>query len=193
MSRSTEFDPQQVIHQALERFWTQGYATTSIQDLVAATDVRPGSLYHAFGNKEELFLSALEHYYQRLLADLEGLFHAAHSPLSGVRAFFDGLADQQNHDTAAKGCLLINTLAERRARDERIDRRVNVMFAHIEQRLTEQLRAAQRVGELDATRDPETLARSLLAGIYGLRLDQRRHTPPTDYRPMVDTLLRMLD
>lgn len=42
-------------------FRQQGYAATSIEQLVAATGVHRGSLYSTFGSKRGLFLRALEH------------------------------------------------------------------------------------------------------------------------------------
>ena len=41
----------------MRAFWEHGYRDTSVDDLVGATGVRPGSLYNAFrGGKRELFL-----------------------------------------------------------------------------------------------------------------------------------------
>ncbi len=47
----------------MREFWEHGYRDTSVDDLVEATGVRPGSLYNAFpGGKRELFLRALDRY-----------------------------------------------------------------------------------------------------------------------------------
>ncbi len=42
----------------MRAFWQHGYHDTSVDDLVEATGVRPGSLYNAFhGGKREAVLS----------------------------------------------------------------------------------------------------------------------------------------
>ena len=43
-------------------FWTQGYAGTSIQDLVEGTELLRGSLYHTFGDKRSLYIQTLRRY-----------------------------------------------------------------------------------------------------------------------------------
>src|SRR4051794_25710140 len=43
-------------------FWERGYEAASISDLTAAMGITPPSLYTAFGDKEQLFLEAIERY-----------------------------------------------------------------------------------------------------------------------------------
>ena len=43
-------------------FWEHGYEAASIADLTAAMGITPPSLYTAFGDKEHLFLEAIEAY-----------------------------------------------------------------------------------------------------------------------------------
>lgn len=58
------FDEEAALDVALELFWRQGYEGTSIADLTAAMDIRPPSLYAAFGNKQQLFEKVLDRYAQ---------------------------------------------------------------------------------------------------------------------------------
>ncbi len=62
MGRPKNFEPDVVIAQAMETFWTNGYAGTSPAELAEATGVAKGSLYHAFGSKRDLFDKALALY-----------------------------------------------------------------------------------------------------------------------------------
>ena len=43
-------------------FWERGYEAASISDLTSAMGITPPSLYTAFGDKEHLFLEAIERY-----------------------------------------------------------------------------------------------------------------------------------
>ena len=43
-------------------FWERGYEAASVADLTAAMGITPPSLYTAFGDKEHLFLEAIEAY-----------------------------------------------------------------------------------------------------------------------------------
>jgi len=63
MARPRQFDPEDVLEQSMHAFWQRGFHDTSVDDLVAATGVQPGSLYNAFkGGKRELFLGSLARY-----------------------------------------------------------------------------------------------------------------------------------
>ena len=63
MPRPREFKPDQVLDSAMRQFWERGYRATSVDDLVRATGVKPGSLYSAFpGGKHALLMGSLERY-----------------------------------------------------------------------------------------------------------------------------------
>jgi TetR/AcrR family transcriptional regulator, copper-responsive repressor len=46
----------------MEVFWKRGYEGASLHDLTEAMGINPPSLYAAFGDKEHLFLEAVERY-----------------------------------------------------------------------------------------------------------------------------------
>lgn len=65
VGRPRAFDTEVALKQALEVFWRKGYEGTSLPDLTQAMGINKPSLYAAFGNKEQLFLKAIEMYEQR--------------------------------------------------------------------------------------------------------------------------------
>ena len=67
MGRHREFDVDKALDAALGVFWSKGYEGTSYSDLTKATGVERPALYSAFGNKEALFLRALDRYYAHYL------------------------------------------------------------------------------------------------------------------------------
>ncbi len=60
--RPRSFDREMALAAAIEVFWRKGYEGTSICDLTEAMGINPPSLYSAFGDKEHLFLEAIESY-----------------------------------------------------------------------------------------------------------------------------------
>src|SRR3546814_8173290 len=54
----------------MELFWQQGYAATSMEQLVAAMGISRQSLYDTYGDKHALFLAALDSYCAMLEAAL---------------------------------------------------------------------------------------------------------------------------
>ena len=60
--RPLSFDRAAALEQATHVFWERGYEAASIADLTAAMGITTPSLYTAFGDKEKLFLEAIERY-----------------------------------------------------------------------------------------------------------------------------------
>jgi len=71
--RPKAYEHDAVLEQALEVFWQKGFAATSLDDLVEATGVNRPSLYAGFGDKEALYIKAMEFYQNRLRAQLDGI------------------------------------------------------------------------------------------------------------------------
>ena len=63
--RPRAYEPEVALARALDVFWKEGFAATSLDDLSAATGMNRPSLYGAFGDKRELFIKS----YQRYRAD----------------------------------------------------------------------------------------------------------------------------
>ena len=78
---------------ARERFTTQGYAATSIEDIVQRAGVAKGALYHHFSGKDALFRAV----YEAILADVVSAVMAAalaeQDPWAGVRAGLSAFLD----------------------------------------------------------------------------------------------------
>jgi AcrR family transcriptional regulator len=63
--RPRSFDRDAALAAAMDVFWEKGFEATSISDLTEAMGINPPSLYSAFGDKEKLFLEAIETYSRR--------------------------------------------------------------------------------------------------------------------------------
>lgn len=192
MPRPIEFDRDDALRRAMSVFWRQGYHATSVKDLTAATHLQPGSLYGTFRNKRSLFIAALDAYFSGIRERIQSCLHSDESPLKRLRGFFDMLIEEMVCDPDNKGCLLVNTLLETPAEDAEINRRVSDMFAKVETEFGQVLREAQSRGELDASRDPEALARLLVAGIYGLRVYHKTRPDADKLHEIIDNLFYAL-
>ncbi len=60
--RPLSFDRDKVLENAMHVFWQRGYEAASISELTSAMGITAPSLYAAFGDKERLFLEAIERY-----------------------------------------------------------------------------------------------------------------------------------
>lgn len=97
----------------MREFWERGYRVTSIDDLVEATGVRPGSLYHAFpGGKRGLFLQALDRYSRLVVPEKLGALESQGAGVPELRAYFDGIVDDLTTREGRMGCLMVNSAME---------------------------------------------------------------------------------
>lgn len=112
MARSKSFDEQEVVTRAMFAFLEQGYEATSLSALEKATGVDRKGLYNTFGDKEGLFIAALQRFIETgstrhiLFAESEG---AAFPEIVSAFAFIVGYSQT---DMGQYGCLACNTLRE---------------------------------------------------------------------------------
>jgi len=189
MARPTTFDRHDVLQQTIQLFWLQGYSNTSIKNLVEATGLQPGSLYAAFGDKRGVFLAALDQYFEAMKLNLFAALHNDKPPIERLTDFFNQLVQESYCDPDRKGCLLINTLSEIPVNDVEINTRLQAMFADVEQELKQLLIEAQTIGHIGEHQDPETLAKFLVTGIFGLRLFNKTQPDSDSLKAIVKHLL----
>jgi TetR/AcrR family transcriptional repressor of nem operon len=169
VARPRQFDPDRVVEQSMHEFWRRGYRETSVDDLVDATGVRPGSLYNAFhGGKRELFLSSLDRYSALVVPEKLGALECPGASLAELRAYFDGLVDDLTTAEGRIGCLMVNSTIELAAEDSEVAAVVRGHMARLERNATRALRNAERLGEVRAGLDPAAKATQLMATSMGL-------------------------
>jgi AcrR family transcriptional regulator len=106
--RPRSYDRDEVLDRAAELFWANGFSATSLDDLSAAMGMGRPSIYNAFGDKEALFLCALQRYRETVgLTPLRAL-EAEDSIRQGLGAFFRQFVAYTTADRSHLGCLLGN-------------------------------------------------------------------------------------
>ena len=153
----------------MHAFWERGYRETSVDDLVSATGVRPGSLYNAFpGGKHSLFLEALERYSNLVVPEKLGALERAGAGLPELRGYFDGLVDDLTRPEGRIGCLMVNSTVELAAVDSEVGEVVRRHMQRLERNAQRALRNAKRRGEVHEQVDPRAKAAQLMATGMGL-------------------------
>ena len=169
MARPRRFDPDEVIDRSMREFWERGYRDTSVDDLVEATGVQPGSLYNAFpGGKRGLFLRALDRYSKLVVPQKLGALGEPEAGLAELRAYFDGLVEDLTTREGQMGCLMVNSTIELAAEDSEVGAIVRTHMQRLERNAERALRNAQRRGEVGEHVDPHAKAAQLMATGMGL-------------------------
>ncbi len=188
MGRPKSFEPDVVVAQAMETFWTKGYAGTSPADLAEATGVAKGSLYHSFGSKRELFARALDLYGRTGSELAEESLSRPGTAKECIRAHFALLVDMDLDGPVRRGCLAQNTVEELAGRDEEAIRAAHRIEERMVDLLAARIEQGQRAGDVGRDVDAGTQALFLQATLSGLRVMAKTFDRPVLYR-IIDTAL----
>ncbi len=172
--RPRAFDTSAAIGKAREVFWDRGFSAASLDNLSAATSLNRPSLYNAFGDKEDLYLDALEGYRMDSMVVLEEALDASLPVRENLARIYDrALATYLHGDTAARGCFLISTAAVEAIQHERVRDVLGRSLADFDRAIEERLVLAVERGELPDKTDPKALARLASAIMHSMAVRAR--------------------
>lgn len=162
MGAVRKFDQEATLESVMEVFWRQGYERTSIEDLEAATGVKRGSLYNAYGGKQALFLRAFDRCSRtvedRLLRCLDG-----GEIQRAVQRLFEAQLEALDDLASPPGCFVANSLNELGHWDGALGQAVRARMEKTESVLYDRLLVAKEAGEIAPGADIRALARYILA------------------------------
>jgi len=161
MGRPRKFDIDEALTAVREEFWLHGYAGTSIDRLLEATNLGKGSFYAAFGDKRTLFLRVLHEYATTSVATMRDLHRGSRRAIEALRATLRAAP-------RPRGCFLANCTAELSPQDADVVALARTTFGAFEDIVTETIQRAVAEGDLPGTTRPRALASVLLAAANGL-------------------------
>lgn len=192
MPRAKAFDPDHALDRAVELFWRCGYDGASMVKLLEFMGISRQSLYDTFGDKHRLYLAAIDRYRGNLRVQLRDTLAAEESSVAGIRAAFEGVMGMVIEDPEHRSCLVANAALELGQRDPEVRVRVAEHLCDVEELFFGALERGVVTGELDAGRDPRSLARFLTNAIHGLGVMARGGVSQPALRDTVDTTLSLL-
>jgi TetR/AcrR family transcriptional repressor of nem operon len=116
MPRPKEFDRERVLMEAMQLFRDRGYEATSIQDLVDRMEINRFSLYATFKSKHDLFVEALQTYYDKVAVPFFDRLKDSGQGLAVIESVLLELVIRVKKGVSSNGCLLCNSIAEVGAR-----------------------------------------------------------------------------
>ena len=182
-----QFDEQKVLADALETFRRKGLRATSMLDLAAATGIQRGSLYNAFGDKEELFLRAFDQYAARFVATARKSLDGADARVA-LTQFLDAAIVSMTDGLPPHGCLTTRTATE----TDLIGAAVRDKIRKLLDALEDTVATALRVHERELVLSPQATARLVVTFTRGLAVMERVYSDKRRLRATADTLVETL-
>lgn len=194
MTRGPEkqFDIEVALTKAMEVFWAHGYEATSLSELLKHMGIGKKSLYDTFGNKQSLFLKALDYYAYTTIRDLRDRLSADGSPLANLKSLLKDLQKTYSKPSSY-GCMLGTNIADFNTDDEAISQVMRVYLQQVEDVFTAALTRAQAIGELSPATNPRNLARLLLCTTQGMALLSRVMENNTTLEGAVEAAVSLLE
>lgn len=162
--RPPAFDRAAALHAAMLEFWRHGYETSSVAGLTAAMGISAPSLYNAFGDKQQLFLAAVQLYAGDPIAGIAAApsaLTAAHAMLMGAATLFTGTA-------TPPGCLLASASASGSNAAAPVQQAIATIRKQIAQALQTRIEQDTNVGILAPGTNAAALAALMMAVVQGM-------------------------
>jgi AcrR family transcriptional regulator len=176
--RPRAYDPDAALAKATAVFWDSGFAATSLDELAAATGMNRPSLYGAFGDKQALYLKALDGYRTAARAGMKEALAPGRPLREGLRLVYrlalDMYLSGRRHP---RGCFMIGTAVTEAVHDQTVRKSLAEGLGEIDRAFEARLRRARDEGELAADADPAMLGRLASAILYFLAVRSRAGEP----------------
>lgn len=189
MANTAKHNRDEVIQKATWLFWEKGFHATSMRDLQDRVDLRPGSIYAAFGSKEGLFKEALKFYAAQNYRLLKN-FQAEASPLNTLKQFVTCIVLSESEETPNEMCMLVKSISELTEENLELLEQAKTLLQSMESIFTDMLIKAQEQGEMDKSKDPPRLARLLQMQLIGLQAYQRANQNKAQVSEMIEDMFK---
>lgn len=189
--RPRAFDAEQALDSALRVFWKQGYQGAALSELTDAMGLSKPSLYAAFGDKEALYLKALERYATHYLAGPMQLLDTTTSGREAVAAYLRAMARLFADRSQPGGCFIANGIADTEGptTPPAVQEALHGALRAAEQRMRQRIEQALQAGELHPDASPAELASLYLTVLTGLAVLAKSGESPQKLMRVVDAAM----
>jgi AcrR family transcriptional regulator len=185
--RPRAYQPEVALARALDVFWKDGFAATSLDNLSAATGMNRPSLYGAFGDKRELYIKSYQSYRDRARLRMGEVF-SAELPLRPLlqRVYAIALDMYLSGADGPRGCFTVMTATSEAVYDPDIRKLVLSGLSEMDRFFARLFKAAQARGELPATANPDVLAQLASATVHTIAIRARAQVPRRELEAIVN-------
>lgn len=188
--RPLSFDRDAALEKAMHVFWEHGYEAASISHLTAAMGINPPNLYTAFGDKETLFLEAIERYGKGPGSYMQRALNEEPTARRAMQRLLDEAADELTRPSHPLGCMMVMattncSVAAEHIQEALVKRRalgLAIIQARIQRGIDE--------GDLPAATDAAALANFYVTVYQGMSMQAKDGAPRESLLTSVEMAMR---
>lgn len=170
------FEPELALEKAMHTFWLKGYEATSLEDLTTAMEIKRPSLYRTFGDKEALFLKAVDRYIETIGEAPRRALEEAGDIQQVIERFFRAAIANVTTSRQPTGCLVACVLAAAAPLNDRFATKFKECLDRTDQMICERLDRAVADGQLSQSTDTKLLAQLINSFRHGFAVRARSGT-----------------
>lgn len=175
MGKKRQFSEEVVLDQLATHFWKHGYSATKVDQLSEVTGLTKTSLYNAFGNKEALFLSAINSYVEKSLEMISVYLDTSKSLSSNLEKLLSDTFITGDKNTLSYGCLLTNSIVELNANELKLHDEVTALYDKVRKAKFNFFSHYVESGKLVEGYSAEELTNYFMTFFQGLRVQSRNN------------------
>lgn len=170
MSAHAKFNRNDVIEKAKNLYWEKGYHATSMRNLQDVVDMRPGSIYATFGNKDSLFKEALTCYAEQGALNLTNSLAQEATILDGLKRFIYSVTVCNKNNAPSGMCMIVKTIGELTQNDSPdLLAHATTILERVEASFVKVFQQAIDNSEIDNSKNAAELGRYFQIQMMGLR------------------------
>ena len=187
--RPLSFDRDTVLERAMHVFWRKGYESTTIHDLTAAMGITAPSLYAAFGDKEHLYLEAVERYRSGPGEYASCILARQCTAYNAVRELLIEACHKMADPDTPSGCMLVNSAAASEMCSQAIQDAIAECRQTAETDLKTRIERGIAEGDVPAHVDATQLAKFYVTVLTGMSIQSREGLDCASMQAVIDSAM----
>ena len=167
-----------ILQQAAELFNQQGYAGSSISDVMRVTGLKKGGIYNHFRSKDELALAVFDYAIEKVRQRQRDALRGQRNACDRLQAVVSGFLDYLEDPPIPGGCPLMNTAIESDDAHPALRDRAQEAMTQWHQLLSRIVTLGIAKGEIVATADANALATIIIATLEGAIMLSKLYQDP---------------
>lgn len=168
--KKSEATRSMILHKAFELIYVKGYQTTSIDDIIATTQVTKGAFYYHFKTKDEMGLAIINEVLKPTLARsfIEPL-QGEQDPLNAIYNLMDSLLMKNEFLKVEYGCPASNFTQEMTPWNSEFNKALNELTREWTEAITATIERGKKSGVIRKEVNAKQVTTFVLSGYWGIR------------------------
>jgi TetR/AcrR family transcriptional repressor of nem operon len=188
---------EKIVHESLKLFSLKGFLSTSIHDILEASNTSKGGFYNHFASKEDLFFHVLDEarriWREKNLSGLDEI----EKPVEKITKLLENFRDKylKNNENFPGGCIFITFSVELDDQRPHLSKEINKGFIGLKAMLKRLLDEGKELGELNNDVNTGAITEMLFAGMLGAsviyRVDKSTKSVDRSINSLIDYLEKL--